>query len=55
MADISQRYGQKTQAAYDRVIRKLERLEYMISAVAATIWGGMFGFCFYILIDFLVN
>ena len=55
MADISQRYGKQTQAAYDRVIRKLERLEYMISAVAATIWGGMFGFCLYILVDFLIH
>ena len=55
MTDISQRYGKQTQAAYDRVIRKLERLEYMVSAVAATIWGGIAGFTLFILVDFLAR
>ena len=45
---------QKTQEAYERVLRKLDRLDYMVSALAATVWGFGIGFCGYILIDFLV-
>lgn len=43
----------ETQQAYDRVIRKLDRLEYLLSITNATIWGLIGGFTLYILVDFL--
>ena len=45
----------QTQEAYQRVIRKLDRLDYMISIVAATIWGFIGGFGLYILVDIVIN
>ena len=42
----------ETQEAYERVLRKLDRLDYIVSALAATVWGG---FGLYILVDFLVR
>ena len=45
----------ETQEAYERVIRKLDRLDYIVSCLAATVWGFGIGFCGYILVDFLVH
>lgn len=55
MSELKSRFGTNTQQAYDRVIRKLDRLEYIVSATAATIWGFIGGFGLYILVDILIN